>query len=278
MLDIKQRINDKPLFCFEHASHKCIQCKSILSKKELVESLYTCVYCGYHFMVPFAEKFRIYIDEGSFSEWFASYAPTDALNFNDLQSYQDRLQVSQTKTKRNDSVTCGKATMYSVAVVVCFFDFQFMGGSLGSVAGEKITAAIERGVEKNLPVVIFSASGGARMQESIYSLMQMAKVTAALHKLSESKLPYISVITHPTTGGVTASFASIGDVIIGEPNALYAFTGPKVIEKTIGAKVPLGSQNVESALKNGFLDSIVERKNIRRTISELLKLFMRGDE
>jgi acetyl-CoA carboxylase carboxyl transferase subunit beta len=218
---------------------------------------------------------ELLLDEGSFVEFDADLVSIDFLEFKDSKSYQERIDAAVAKGGSKDAVICGEGKIEGAAVQVAIFDFSFMGGSMGSVVGEKITRAIERGIEKRMPVIIVSSSGGARMQESILSLMQMAKTAAALAKLREDGLPYISVLTDPTTGGVTASFAMLGDINMAEPNALIGFAGPRVIEQTIRQKLPEGFQRAEYLLEHGMVDIIVERKEMRQKLSKILSMLHR---
>ena len=212
-------------------------------------------------------------DEGSFEERDAGLASEDPLGFKDTRRYRDRLRAAQEKTGLREAVVCGLARVGGWPTVLCLFDFEFMGGSMASVVGEKLTRAIELAVQKRLPVVIVSASGGARMQEGILSLMQMAKTAAALDRLAGERLPYVSVLTDPTTGGVTASFAMLGDVILAEPRALVGFAGPRVIAETIRQPLPEGFQRSEFLLEHGQVDLVVERRDLRETLRRLLAFF-----
>jgi acetyl-CoA carboxylase carboxyl transferase subunit beta len=215
---------------------------------------------------------RVYhlADEGTWEEWFEGVEPTDPLGFHDTESYADRLQAAQEKTGRKDAVWAGSCLLEGKKIALGVLDFSFMAGSMGSVVGEKLTRLIEQAIVERLPLVIVSASGGARMQESILSLMQMAKTASALAKLHEEGLAYISVLTHPTTGGVTASFAALGDVILAEPKALIAFAGPRVVEQTIGQKLPEGAQKSEFLLEKGMIDCIVNRHELKGMLCLIL--------
>ena len=217
------------------------------------------------------------MDEGSFSEFDSHLEPVDGLDFRDLKKYKDRIKASQKETRLKDAIVTGEGTINGERACVAVFEFSFMGGSMGSVVGEKIARAVEKAIEERCGVVIFSSSGGARMQESILSLMQMAKTSAALAKLKEAGLPYISVVTDPTMGGVTASFAMLGDVIIAEPRALVGFAGPRVIAETIKQKLPEGFQRAEYLLDHGMIEMIVERKLLKDTLSRLLSMLSRND-
>jgi len=251
---------------------KCPSCSEVIISKEIEKNLNVCPKCNHHFRVSARQRFDLLLDEGSFVEYDQNLVSVDFLKFKDSKSYQDRINAAVAKGGSKDAIICGEGTIESTPVQLAIFDFSFMGGSMGSVVGEKITRAIERALDKHTPVIIVSASGGARMQESILSLMQMAKTSAALAKLREKGLPFISVLTDPTTGGVTASFAMLGDINIAEPKALIGFAGPRVIEQTIRQKLPEGFQRAEYLLEHGMIDIIVERKDMRPTLSKILKM------
>ena len=251
---------------------KCQSCSEVIISKEIEKNLNVCPKCNHHFRVSARQRFDLLLDEGSFVEYDQNLVSVDFLRFKDSKSYQERINAALAKGGSKDAIICGEGTIESTPVQLAIFDFSFMGGSMGSVVGEKITRAIERALDKHTPVIIVSASGGARMQESILSLMQMAKTSAALAKLREKGLPFISVLTDPTTGGVTASFAMLGDINIAEPKALIGFAGPRVIEQTIRQKLPEGFQRAEYLLEHGMIDIIVERKDMRPTLSKILKM------
>jgi acetyl-CoA carboxylase carboxyl transferase subunit beta len=251
---------------------KCQNCRETLYSKDLEKNLNVCPKCSHHFRIPAGKRIELLLDEGSFIEFDANIVSVDFLEFKDSKSYQDRIDAAVAKGGSKDAVICGEGKIEGTPVQVAVFDFSFMGGSMGSVVGEKITRAIERSIEKQMPLVIISASGGARMQESILSLMQMAKTAAALARLRELGLPYISVLTDPTTGGVTASFAMLGDINMAEPKALIGFAGPRVIEQTIRQKLPEGFQRAEYLLEHGMIDLIVERKDMRQQLSQIIKM------
>jgi acetyl-CoA carboxylase carboxyl transferase subunit beta len=251
---------------------KCQNCGETIYSKEVEKNLNVCPKCNHHFRLTAGKRLALVLDEGSFVEHDANMVSVDFLEFKDSKSYQDRIDAAVAKGGSKDAVICGAGQIEGTPVQVAVFDFSFMGGSMGSVVGEKITRAIERGIQQRTPVLIFSASGGARMQESILSLMQMAKTAAALAKLRELGLPYISVLTDPTTGGVTASFAMLGDINMAEPKALIGFAGPRVIEQTIRQKLPEGFQRAEYLLEHGMVDVIVERKDMREKLSQILKM------
>ncbi len=252
---------------------KCKNCQEIVYAKEVKRNLDVCPKCDYHFRIGARERIDLIIDAGTFVEMDATLRSVDFLDFKDSKRYKDRIKAAVKKAGDGDAVICGEGHLDGLPVVVAVFDFSFMGGSMGSVVGEKITRAIEKGLETDAPVLIFSSSGGARMQESIMSLMQMAKTSAALAKLKAAGIPFISVLTDPTTGGVTASFAMLGDLNIAEPRALIGFAGPRVIEQTIRQTLPDGFQRSEYLLEHGMIDMIVPRKEMKQKLSELLRIF-----
>lgn len=254
---------------------KCQNCRETLYSKDLEKNLNVCPKCNHHFRIPAGKRIELLLDEGSFIEFDANLVSVDFLEFKDSKSYQERIDAAVARGGSKDAVICGEGRIEGRLVQVAVFDFSFMGGSMGSVVGEKITRAIERSIDKKMPLVIVSASGGARMQESILSLMQMAKTAAALAKLRELGLPYFSILTDPTTGGVTASFAMLGDINMAEPKALIGFAGPRVIEQTIRQKLPEGFQHAEYLLEHGMIDFIVERKDMRREVSLLISMLHR---
>lgn len=247
---------------------KCPECDEIVYKKDIDANLKVCPKCNYYFRMSAAERIALLIDKDTFEEYDDSIVSKDYLEF---YGYQEKLESSIEKTGLKDAVVSGVGKLNGIQLSIAAMDFEFMGGSMGSVVGEKITRTIERGIEKSIPVVVVSSSGGARMQEGILSLMQMAKTSAALEKLREKKLPFISIPVNPTTGGVTASFAMLGDVIMSEPNALIAFAGPRVIEQTIRQKLPEGFQKSEFLLEHGMLDIIVKRKEMKNTLYSIIK-------
>ena len=241
---------------------KCTQCGEILQSKILKDGLQVCPECSSHFRMSAAERIGMLTDEGSFEEYAEDLASTDPLEFDDTKSYKSRLRSAASSTGIRDAFVAGKARLQGLPYHLGVFEFKFMGGSMGVVVGEKIARLFEGALKDRLPAVIVSASGGARMQEGILSLMQMAKTTAILSQMREEGIPYISVLTDPTTGGVAASFAMLGDVILAEPNALIGFAGPRVIEQTIRQSLPEGFQRSEFLLKHGFVDRIVSRKEL----------------
>lgn len=252
---------------------KCKNCHEIVYAKEVKRNLDVCPKCDYHFRIGARERIDLIIDSGTFVEMDAKMQSVDFLDFKDSKRYKDRIKAAVKKAGDGDAVICGEGHLDGLPVVVAVFDFSFMGGSMGSVVGEKITRAIEKGLETNAPVLVFSSSGGARMQESIMSLMQMAKTSAALAKLKAAGIPFISVLTDPTTGGVTASFAMLGDLNIAEPRALIGFAGPRVIEQTIRQTLPDGFQRSEYLLEHGMIDMIVPRREMKQKLSQLLRIF-----
>ena len=252
---------------------KCKNCEEIIYSKEIERNLNVCPKCDYHFRISARERIDLVIDEGTFNETDPDMASVDFLKFKDSKKYVDRIKAAVAKNGGGDAVVTGSGLMNGQEVVVAVFDFAFLGGSMGSVVGEKITRAIELGLEKKAPVMVFSSSGGARMQESILSLMQMAKTSAALAKLKKAGIPFISVLTDPTTGGVTASFAMLGDLNIAEPKALIGFAGPRVIEQTIRQQLPEGFQRSEYLLDHGMVDMIVSRQEMKARLSQALRIF-----
>ncbi len=253
---------------------RCPACTEIVWSRELEENLQVCPRCDFHFHIHAAERVRMILDEGSFAEQDRTLASTDPLRFRDTSRYRDRLRKMRKELGSQEAVICGEGRVMGRRAFLAFFEMEFMGGSMGSVVGEKVTRLIERGVEARVPVVIFTASGGARMQEGILSLMQMAKVAAALGRLRFSSVPYLSVLTDPTTGGVCASMGMLGDVILAEPGALIGFAGPRVIEETIGAMPVPGSQNAESLFAHGLIDRVVHRRDLRATLARLIDLLV----
>jgi acetyl-CoA carboxylase carboxyl transferase subunit beta len=252
---------------------KCDSCKEIVYRAEVERAGRVCPKCRYAFRIGARERIAALTDGGTFEERDAALVSGDPLGFRDTKRYRDRVRAARDKTRLSDAVVSGMARIGGYPVVIAAFDFGFLGGSMGSVVGEKLTRAIELGTDKHLPVVIVAASGGARMQEGILSLMQMAKTAVALERLGAAGLPFISVLTDPTTGGVTASFAMLGDVIVAEPRALIGFAGPRVIAETIRQPLPEGFQRSEFLLAHGQLDLIVERHDLRPTLRRLLAFF-----
>ncbi|MGH2453403.1 MAG: acetyl-CoA carboxylase, carboxyltransferase subunit beta [bacterium] len=249
---------------------KCPRCKNLIYQKELERNLQVCPKCGYHHRLPASERIAITVDEGSFSELDAGLTSVDPLGFS---GYTEKLEEARRRTGRADAAITGTATVDGFRTVLAVLDFFFMGGSMGSVVGEKVARAAERARAQRLPLITFSASGGARMQEGALSLMQLAKTSAAVARLSGDGVPFISVMSDPTTGGVTASFAFLGDVILAEPGALIGFAGRRVIEQTIGRRLPESFQTAEFCLEHGLIDAIVSREQLRSQLSRLLRFF-----
>ena len=253
---------------------RCDACNEILYGPDLEQNLRVCMKCQHHFALPTAERIRLLVDEGSFVEEDDGLEATDPLEFKDSKKYKDRIKATKKSSGATEAYRAGRAMMGGRAVELGLFAFEFMGGSMGSVVGEKIARQFERARERRCPVVVLSASGGARMQEGVLSLMQMAKTSAALARLRAANLPYISVLLNPTTGGVAASFAMLGDLIVAEPKALIGFAGPRVIEQTIRQKLPEGFQRSEFLLERGMLDMIVPRHELRARLIQLIDLMM----
>lgn len=254
---------------------KCPGCSETLLSKDLEANLQVCPKCGNHFRISARKRLESLLDGAVWQEFDADVTSVDFLQFKDAKSYQERIDAALAKGGSKDAVICVEGAIEELPVQVSCFDFSFMGGSMGSVVGEKITRSIERGLQKRQPVIIISASGGARMQESILSLMQMAKTSAALAKLKRAGIPFVSLLTDPTTGGVTASFAMLGDVNISEPKALIGFAGPRVIEQTIRQKLPEGFQRAEYLLDHGMIDAIIPRTEMRSKLASILKMLHR---
>jgi acetyl-CoA carboxylase carboxyl transferase subunit beta len=252
---------------------KCDDCKEIVYRKEVEANYNVCTKCGYHFRLTARERFEILFDDDKYKEFATEIRSGDPLGFRDTKRYADRLRVYQTRVGSGDAVLCAEGKLEGIPLVICAMEYAFMGGSMGSVVGEKITTAIERCLEKKEPLIIVSCSGGARMQEGILSLMQMAKISAALARLAAAGLPFISVLTDPTTGGVTASYAMLGDLNIAEPRALIGFAGPRVIEQTIRQTLPEGFQRSEFLVEHGMVDLITPRSDMKPAIGRFLRFF-----
>ncbi len=250
---------------------KCTHCNELIHTNELEQNQNCCPKCDYHYRLSTDERIKSLSDPNTFELLFNNLQPIDTLKFVDTEPYPNRLANAQEKSGNNEAVIVGTCLLNKHKIALGVLDFNFMGGSMGSVVGERITRLIEFALQERLPLVIVSTSGGARMQESVLSLMQMAKTSAALAKLHEAGIPYISVLTNPTTGGVTASFASLGDIIIAEPNALICFAGPRVIEQTIGQQLPPGAQKSEFLLKHGMIDCIVNRHELKQRLAEFIE-------
>jgi acetyl-CoA carboxylase carboxyl transferase subunit beta len=253
---------------------KCESCKEVIYSKELDRNLRICPRCGHHFRIDAQERIRLLLDEDEPPRLFDEIGPLDPLGFKDSKRYKDRLKAYQNALDERDAVIVVEGHMESIPVVLAVMEYRFMGGSMGSVVGERITRAIEHAIEVGRPLVVVSASGGARMQEGVLSLMQLAKISAALARLREVPLPYLSILTDPTTGGVTASFAMLGDLNIAEPGALIGFAGPRVIEQTIRQSLPEGFQRSEFLLEHGFLDLVVGRQELKATAARCLRHFL----
>lgn len=253
---------------------KCPKCSQTLFKGQLDENMHVCPKCDHHFKVDAKLRLQIIFDEGNYEEFDASIASTDPLQFVDTKPYKDRLKSTQTSTGVMDALISARGNIGGYPAIVCAMVYDFIGGSMGSVVGEKITRAIENAIAERRCLIVISASGGARMMEGAFSLMQMAKISAALARLDEANLPYVSILTDPTTGGVTASFAMLGDLNIAEPGALIGFAGPRVIEQTIRQKLPAGFQRSEFLLEHGMLDAIVSRKEMRDYLIKSLDFMM----
>lgn len=251
---------------------KCPNCKKPLQSKALKKLVYVCEYCDHHLRIGSHEYFDILFDEGKYLELGANIVSDDPLSFTDTKKYPDRIKASQDKTGLQDALRTGYGEVNGIELVISAMDFRFIGGSMGSVVGEKICMGIDHALKHKLPFMIISKSGGARMMEGALSLMQMAKISAKLALLGQAGLPYISLLTDPTTGGVTASFAMLGDVNIAEPNALIGFAGPRVIKETIGRDLPEGFQRSEFLLEHGFLDFIVHRKELKEKVSSVISM------
>jgi acetyl-CoA carboxylase carboxyl transferase subunit beta len=250
---------------------KCDGCKEAVYSRELEKSLWVCPHCGHHFRLDARHRIELLLDDGEGEELFARLAPDDPLEFEDTKRYRDRLKRYQQAVGRPDAVVVVEGELDAIPVVLAVMEYRFMGGSMGSVVGEKIARAAETAYATRRPLVVVSASGGARMQEGILSLMQMAKISAALGRLAAARIPYLSVLTDPTTGGVTASFAMLGDLNLAEPGALIGFAGPRVIEQTIRQELPEGFQRSEFLLEHGFLDLVVPRDQLKTTLARCLR-------
>ena len=251
---------------------KCPKCKTIISKDEFIENLSVCQNCNYHHRIGSKEYFKILFDNNKFKELDKDLASADPLKFVDKRKYSDRVKEVQEKTKLKDAIRTGYGKMNKENVVIASMDFNFIGGSMGSVVGEKISRAIDYSNNNRIPLIIISKSGGARMMEAAISLMQLVKTSAKLAQLDENKIPYISVLTDPTFGGATASFSMLGDLNIAEPNALIGFAGPRVVKETIGKDLPEGFQTSEFLKEHGFIDLIVHRKNLKEKLSQILRM------
>ena len=256
---------------------KCTRCHDMIHTNELEHHSHCCPKCDYHYRLSAQQRIDSLADPDSFKEYFTNILPTDPLEFVDREPYPDRLQRAQQQSGRSEAIAVGLCTIENRPVALGVLDFQFMAGSMGSVVGERLTCLIEHALHHRIPLVIVSASGGARMQESILSLMQMAKTSAALAKLHDAGVLYVSILTDPTSGGVTASFASLGDVILAEPGALVGFAGPRVVEQVIRQKLPAGAQTSEFLLEHGMIDAVVPRHDLRKKLLFLIDYFHTQD-
>lgn len=254
---------------------KCEECNSVLYRAELERNLFVCPKCGHHMRLTARQRLDLFLDSGSGVEIGAGVEPVDILRFRDSKKYKDRLQFAQKATNEKDALVAMKGRLKGMRIVACAFEFKFMGGSMGAVVGERFVRAVDAAIEDKVPLVCFSASGGARMQEALISLMQMAKTSAALARLSRQGIPFISVMTDPTTGGVSASLAMLGDVNVAEPKALIGFAGPRVIEQTVRETLPEGFQRSEFLLEHGAIDMIVDRREMRDKLASLLAMLTR---
>jgi acetyl-CoA carboxylase carboxyl transferase subunit beta len=255
---------------------KCDSCREILYNKELARNFKICTKCGYHFRLSAPERLAMLFDDGKYVEQDGDLRSVDPLKFRDSKRYRDRLKSAEENVGTSDAILVGSGTVGGIPVLIGAMEFFFLGGSMGSVVGEKVTRAAERAVSDRKPLIVVSTSGGARMQEGILSLMQMVKISAALARLAESRIPFVSVMTDPTTGGVTASYAMLGDVNVAEPNALIGFAGPRVIEQTIRQTLPEGFQRSEFLLEHGMLDFIVDRSEMKETLVRCLELLWKA--
>ena len=251
---------------------KCPKCESTLYRSEVTRNQEVCPKCDHHMRLGGRQRLETFLDEGSFVETAVNVSPVDALKFRDLKKYKDRIAAAQKATGEKDSFITGSGTINGLPVMVGAFEFKFMGGSMGSVVGEKFVRAVNEAIEHKTPFIVFSASGGARMQEALFSLMQMAKTSAALGRLRAQGLPFISVLTDPTMGGVSASFAMLGDLNVAEPKALIGFAGPRVIEQTVREKLPEGFQRSEFLLEHGAIDRIIHRHELRNELADICKM------
>lgn len=253
---------------------KCDNCKEIIYKKEIEKNLKVCPKCNYHFRISAQERLELLVDKDTFEEMNGNITSGDPLGFRDTVSYKERIKENQKKSGLKEAVITGEARIKGYPVIIAIMDFSFLGGSMGSAVGEKIVRAAEAALEKKLPLITVSSSGGARMQEGIFSLLQMAKTSASIARLKEARVPFISILCDPTFGGVTASFAMLGDIIIAEPRSLIGFAGPRVIEQTIKQQLPENFQRAEFLLSHGMIDIVVDRKDLRDMIGRILGHFL----
>ncbi len=271
---VRIRKEDKRVKIPEGLWVKCGNCKEIVYRKEVLRNLQVCPKCNYHFRISARERLRLLVDQNTFQELDADLVSSDPLRFRDSLPYLDRLKKSRESSGLSDAVLTGEAKIKGIGVIIGILDFSFMGGSMGSVVGEKVTRAAETAIARRYPLVIVSASGGARMQEGMFSLMQMAKTSAAVGRLKQEGIPYISILSDPTFGGVSASFAMLGDIIIAEPRSLIGFAGPRVIEQTIKQQLPDDFQRAEFLLEHGLIDMVVDRKHLKETVARILRLLL----
>jgi acetyl-CoA carboxylase carboxyl transferase subunit beta len=249
----------------------CLECKSQLYKAEVERNLSVCVKCNHHMRIGARDRLNQFLDKNSYYELFSKITSVDPFNFKDTKNYKDRLIESQKASGENNALLVMEGTLNNIKIVACAFEFKFLGGSMGSAVGEKFVRAVDHSIKKNAPLICFSSSGGARMQEAFLSLMQLAKTTSALVDLAAARIPFISVLTNPTTGGVSASIAMLGDINIAEPGALIGFAGPRVIQQTVGEQLPENFQRSQFLLEKGALDMIVDRREMRETITGLIQ-------
>jgi acetyl-CoA carboxylase carboxyl transferase subunit beta len=272
---IKRKVEGNKKNVPEGLWHKCANCEAVLYHADLEKNLEVCPKCSHHNRISARERLDLFLDPEGRYEIGGQISPIDSLKFKDTRKYVDRLKDAQADTGETDALVVMQGSVLQIPVVVAAFEFKFMGGSMGSVVGERFAEGVQLCCEQNMPFICFSASGGARMQEGLFSLMQMAKTSAALTQLAEAKLPYISVLTDPTMGGVSASFAMLGDVNIAEPGALIGFAGPRVIEQTVRQTLPQGFQRAEFLLEHGAVDLIIDRRHMRERLANLITLMMR---
>jgi acetyl-CoA carboxylase carboxyl transferase subunit beta len=264
--EIKRAVKEESLWI------KCSSCQELLYRKEVERNQHVCLKCSYHFPISVENRIALTFDRETFVELFNNIEPVDFLKFKDTKSYKSRLEETQELLKKKDAMVCGRGKIGGIEVLASIFDFSFMGGSLGSVVGEKITRTLEEGADTKTPVIVFCSSGGARMQEGIMSLMQMSKVSGAIYHLKSHGIPYITVLTDPTLGGVTASMGMLGDIIIAEPKAMIGFAGPRVIKETIKEELPPGFQRAEYLFNHGMIDMISPRKELKQRLHGILSL------
>lgn len=264
--EIKRAERDESLWI------KCSSCQELLYKREVERNQHVCPKCFYHFPLTVENRIAAIFDKGSFDELFPNIEPVDFLKFKDTKPYKTRLSETKESTNKVEAMICGQGKIGGIDALAAIFDFAFMGGSLGSVVGEKVTRILERGLDHKIPVIVFCSSGGARMQEGIMSLMQMSKVSGAIYRLKTKGIPYLSVLTDPTLGGVTASMGMLGDIIIAEPKAMIGFAGPRVIKDTIKEELPQGFQRAEFLLEHGMIDMIIPRKELKQKLHAILSM------